>query len=71
MVPAVVPVVRSSTSSGGEEVAVTSRQRRGRRGGAGATVKMLAALPVDGSASLWIGLGLGQWGCYCSSEPRI
>ena len=71
MVPAVVPVVRSSMSSGDEEIAVTSWQRRGRRGGAGAMVKMLAALPVASSAFLWIGSRLGQWGCYCSSEPRV
>jgi len=63
MVPAVVPVVRSSMSSGDEEVAVMSRRRRERWGGAGATVKMLATLLVAGSASLWLGLGLGQWGC--------
>ena len=27
------------------------------------------ALPAAGSATLWIGLGLGQWGCG-GSEPR-
>ena len=28
------------------------------------------ALPAAGSATLWIGLGLGQWG-YGGGEPRI